>query len=375
MNQLNTITTRHNLTMTTTTTPSIPSTMRAWQYTSVPSTLESSLSLNPSASLPPTASSLAPNTTLVRVAYTALNPVDYKVPEAPLLARILTFRRPGVPCLDYSGVVVRTTRSDLKPGDRVFGKLEPPMYGAAAEYLVVGAQGCAKLPEGVSFEQAAGVGVAGLTAWQCVAPFLDEAKKARAADAGPLRVFINGGSGGTGTFGVQIAKALGAYVATTCSGGNAEFVRELGADEVIDYRSQDVVARLAELAEKDGVFDLAVDNVGGATPLYFEGHKYLASHAKFVNVGAQPGIQTVVDMVKTFMTPAMLGGGQRTYKFVTCTTNAEQFVEIAQLMQQGKVKTVVERSVKMEEIKEAFERLKTGRVRGKILVKIADLGK
>ena len=272
--------------------------------------------------------------------------------------------------MDYSGVVVATTRRDLQRGQKVFGKLEPPFFGAAAEYAVVGEQGCCALPDGVSLEQAGGVGVAGLTAFQCVVPYLEQVPK----DGGKsLRVFINGGSGGTGTFGIQFAKAMGAYVVTTCSAGNADLVRKLGADAVIDYKSQDVLAELASLAQKSGHFDLAVDNVGGATSLYFQSHRYLAPHARYVTVGATPGPAVALDMAKIFLTPAVLGGGQRKYDFLMCKTDGDMYTRIAGMMRDGKVKTEIEEVLKMEDVPRGYERLKTGRVKGKLVVKVAEL--
>jgi len=127
--------------------------------------------------------------------------------------------------------VAATTRSDLQVGDRVCGKLEPPFFGAAAEFAVVGEQGCAKVPEGVELSQAAGLGVAGLTAWQCIAPYLEKARKAIEAsgEKGNLRVFINGGSGGTGTFGMFIVSVTALSVlryALLCWTKNTRCVKE-----------------------------------------------------------------------------------------------------------------------------------------------------
>lgn len=227
------------------------------------------------------------------------------------------------------------------------------------------------MPDAVTLEQAGGVGVAGLTAWQCIVPYLQAARKAKGPnEKDKLRVFINGGSGGTGTFGIQIAKAMGATVVTTCSSRNTDLVRDLGADEVIDYTSQDVLAELTNLASRDGLFDLAVDNVGGATPLYFQCEQYLAPHASFVCVGATPGPQVAVDMARIFLTPGVLGGGKRPYVFLTCKSHREDYEGLGEMMKEGRVKTVVEKVVGIEELPEAFERIKTGRVRGKVVVRI-----
>lgn len=219
----------------------LPDTMRAAQWTTTSGGIDKNLRLNPAAALPRNAHSLPKHSTLVKVAYATPNPVDYKLAETlPFI-----FSKPAIPCLDYSGVVVDSTLPHLKTGELVFGKTEPPAFGALAEYLVVDKEGCVPLPDDVSLKDAACVGVVGLTAYQCLAPYVKEGGK----------VFINGGSGGTGTFGIQIAKALGCQVTTTCSGPNVELCKSLGADAVIDYRSEDPVAALKRAGKQ---YDLVV---------------------------------------------------------------------------------------------------------------------
>lgn len=193
-----------------TNTTELPTTMRAWQWSTCNTTLESALTLNSSAPLP--SRPLAPGECLIKVHAASLNPVDYKLAELPIVGR-LAIPKPATPGLDFSGVVARTSHSSsLTIGQRVFGKLEPKQqFGTLGDYIIGSKAGTVPLPDGVSFEEGATLGVCGLVTYQCLV------RNVKKGD----RVLINGGSGGTGTFAVQIAKALGCEVTTTCSG---EFV-------------------------------------------------------------------------------------------------------------------------------------------------------
>jgi len=242
-------------------------------------------------------------------------------------------------------------------GQRVYGKLEPPQFGALAEYAVVGYEGTVPLPDEVSFEQAGCVGVAGLTAYQTLA-------SAKAGD----KVFINGLSGGTGTFGIQIARAKGCYVVGTCSTGNVDFCKELGANEVIDYKSEDVISTLKRGGR---MFDLVVDYVG-QTDLYWQSASFLKPAGKFVCVGAQPSLATLKSFLAIFLTPRFLGGWPRTFEFLTCKVNAAQYADIAKMMAEGKVKSVIQQSYALENASDAFVALKSGRTRGKLAIKVSD---
>lgn len=336
---------------------SIPSTMRASQWTTISDTIEKSLKVNNNASLPKSANSLGKDQTLVKVHYAALNPVDYKLPEMPIVGRF-AIPKPASPCMDFSGVVVKTSRSDLKPGQAVFGKTEPPLFGAMAEYVVAGRQGVVALPEGVKFEEAACVGVAGLTAYQCIVPNVKSGDK----------VFINGGSGGTGTFGIQFAKAAGCEVTTTCSGPNVDLCKSLGADEVIDYKSEDVYEKLKRSGKR---FDHIVDFVG-APDLYWQAHHFSKPQAKVTNVGAAMTLDFFRRLLPIFILPGFLGGGTMKYQFLTCQADESDFKQIGQWMAEGKVKPIIGETFSLDEVPKAFEKLKTGRVRGKLVVKVSN---
>lgn len=330
--------------------------MRASQWSTAAGGLENNLKVNNNASLPKGAGSLGKDQTLVKVYYSALNPVDYKLPEFPVVGRFVG----RSPCMDFSGKVVATGRSDIKPGQLVFGKTEPPAFGALAEYVVAGSSGTVLLPENVRLQDAGCIGVAGLTAYQCVVPNVQKGSK----------VFINGGSGGTGSFGIQLAKAMDCYVVTSCSGPNVEVCRSLGADEVIDYKSEDVVQTLKRKATQ---FDLIVDNVG-SPDLYWQSHHYLKPSGKVVTVGASPGIGVAIDLMKIFLWPSFLGGGQRKYEFLTCKSSADHFDHIGRLMAEGKVKPLIGEVYELENAGNAFQKLKAGGFKGKLVVKVSEEG-
>ncbi|MCJ1380905.1 hypothetical protein MMC17_004014 [Xylographa soralifera] len=350
----------------------IPTTMRAQQWTKVSTTLSSALRLNLSAPVP-SSKSLKPHEVLVHVHYSSLNPIDYKIPEIPIVGRF-AIPKPATPCSDFCGTVVAagSSRKDLSMGQWVFGMLDLPTFGACAEYIVVkGKECCVALPDGVKPEQAATMGVAGLTGYQSIVPYLSEVAKKN--NDSKSKVFINGGSGGTGIFAIQVAKAKGCFVATTCSARNVELCYQLGADRVIDYTKENVVATLEKIAQSQGgPFDLVVDLVGGATPLYWQSHRYLAPAAKFVAVGGSFSLRGMVDIAKILLRPRFLGGGQRKYVFFMGVANAEQYMALAEMLAEGKVRAVIEEIYGLEDLGKAFERLRTGRVRGKLVVKVAE---
>jgi NADPH:quinone reductase-like Zn-dependent oxidoreductase len=189
--------------------PNVPTTMQAWQWSQCTDTLENALSMNHSAPLPTSKRPLAIGESLIQVHAAALNPVDYKLAELPVVGR-MAIPKPATPGLDFAGKVVQVgPECNVKVGQMVFGKLEPKQqFGTLGEYIIGSKAGTVPLPDGIDAEQGATLGVCGLVTYQCLAPNVKPGN----------RVLINGGSGGTGTFAVQIAKALGCHVTTTCSG-------------------------------------------------------------------------------------------------------------------------------------------------------------
>lgn len=354
----------------TTRSPGIPTTMRAWQFSSTNGGLEKNLHLNESAPVP----TYGGDKVLVKVLAAAINPADYKVPELPIVGRLI-FGKDATPGMDFAGVVAAVNGSGggFKQGQRVFGRLNGPREGGTlADYVAAKPSGLAVLPEGVKAEDAAGVGTAGLTAYQAIVPYV----KAGRGDS----VFVNGGSGGTGVWSIQIAKQLGCRVVATCSGSNVEFCKNLGADEVIDYRTTDVVESLKSMVASGGSsesgrkFDLMVDNVGTPGALYWKSHELLSENGRFVQVGTEATAGATWELMTKLLWPGFLGGGKRRFQFLTVRNDADQLGEMGRWLQQGNVKTPIHQGevYSFEETAKAFSVLRTHRARGKIVIRVND---
>ncbi|KAI0020775.1 NAD(P)-binding protein [Xylariomycetidae sp. FL0641] len=349
-----------------------PKTMRAWQYTNASAGLENSLTLNPSAPRPDATSPLPGTGILVRVHASALNPADYKLAELGLLSRAVV-RVPASPGMDFAGTVEAVGSSlvdsggeeefEFAPGTRVFGRVAPgAQHGTLAEYVVVAdgpAGGLARLPDGVAMADAAALGTAALTAYQCLL--------AGGAARGD-RVFVNGGSGGTGVYGVQMAaRALGCRVVASCSGRNAALCQELGAEAVLDYTTTDVGAALRGMGP---VFTAVVDNVGTSpADLHRAADACLAPGGRYVQVGGGAGLADLRTLAARALLPAALGGMRHPFQFLMTRNDAEHLRLFAQWMQEGKIRAVVDEVFEYADAPKAFAKLKGGRVRGKLVVK------
>ncbi|KAF2168170.1 hypothetical protein M409DRAFT_21614 [Zasmidium cellare ATCC 36951] len=332
----------------------VPSQMKAWQFTSTQGGIEKNLKLNPAAPLP----KRKPDQHLVQVIAAALNPVDYKPAEVPLVTRFF-LPKPVTPGLDFVGKIVQPADgSPLKPGQIVFGAAGNGLIGGAlAQYAVAGKSGVASLPPRVDPTWGATVNVAGLTAYQSIVPQVKEGSN----------VFINGGSGGTGVFGIQFAKAKGCYVTTTCSTPNVDLCKSLGADEVIDYRTSDVLTALKSSGRK---YDHVVDNVGHDLKLYWKAHEFTTPSAVYVLVGATISFGFFGELLSAWMRPGILGGGKRKLSQIFAAPSEEQLGQIGKWFESGQVKPVFDAKFKFEDAPTAFERMKTGRAKGKIVVEV-----
>lgn len=329
-----------------------PANMRAWQFTTVVNgSLPQSLKLNTSAPIPvPKA-----DQHLVKINYVCLNPIDHKPAESPVARRVMV-PRTATPGIDFAGTIIQPAKgSSLKVGDKVFGAGPSPFSGGClAEYAVAGTDSTALIPDGLSLDHASTICVAGLTAWQSI------------IEHKPKRVFINGGSGGCGIFGIQLAKAHGMEVVTTCSSRNVDLVKSLGADEVIDYTKGNVAETLAQSKKCDHV----VDNVLADLDLYWKAHTYTEPGAKYILVAGGPSLHFIKQSLSTKV-PSWLGGGQRNASGIFAQINVPQLKKIADLMASGKIKAVIDEKFAFEDAPKALEKLKTQRARGKIMIEVA----
>jgi NADPH:quinone reductase-like Zn-dependent oxidoreductase len=235
-----------------------------------------------------------------------------------------------------------TNVNNFKVGDRVFARPETTNRGTYAEYTVIDSHLVAKIPDNISFEEAACVPLAGLTAWQCLFEFGDVKKGDK--------VLIHAGAGGVGTFAIQLAKHAGAYVATTAGSHNIEFLKSLGADEVIDYKIQDF-----ENILKD--FDFVLDSLGGENQ--DKSFTVLKEGGRLASIVSEPNQQKAEQKkIKSGL--------------VWLTPNGEQLAKIAELLQQRKLKVIIGHKFPLTEegIKEAHALSETHHAKGKIVIEI-----
>jgi NADPH:quinone reductase-like Zn-dependent oxidoreductase len=297
---------------------------------------------------------------LVRVRAAALNPYDWHFVEGtPYVMRALGvgLRKPrsirlGV---DFAGVVESAGKdvSDYKSGDEVFGGAN----GAFAEYLCRRATGSiARKPANVSFEQAASLNIAGITALQGVR---DKGK----VHAGE-KVLINGASGGVGTFAVQIAKSFGAHVTGVCSTRNLELVRSLGADETIDYTKEDFTKGNAR-------YDVILDNVGVGHSLP-EYRGVLEPNGRYVLIGGG-GVQDqgfLGGLARALWAPIYSKFAKKQMGMMMADSTSNDLTLLAGMVANGKLKPVIDRTYELAEVKQAFAYLEQGHARGKIILRV-----
>nr|POE64835.1 zinc-type alcohol dehydrogenase-like protein c16a3.02c [Quercus suber] len=332
--------------------PSTPSSIRIWKYDKVSGGLETHLKLQ-NLPLP----NPQPDQHLVQIIATSINPVDFKPAETPVVGSILV-RKPATPGIDITGwVVVPAAGSPLKPGQLVFGAAAraPFAAGGLAEFAAINRDLLLPLPDGVDPIDAASVPVAGLTAYQTIVPFVKKGD----------HVFLNGGSGGVGVFGIQIAKAIGAHVTVTCSKRNIDLCTQLGADVVVDYTAGNVVDQLRALNYQ---FDHVVENVGSDHSIYWRAHEYTRPGALYMNVASSPALGDLWFASTASLLPSFLGGGKRKLKWIFAQINADDLRQLIEWMKEGTIKAVIDSKFSFEQAPEAFRRLKTGRARGKIII-------
>lgn len=251
---------------------------------------------------------------------------------------------------DFAGVVeaVGSKITHLKPGDEVYGG----RTGAYAEFVSV-VNAVVRKPANVSFEEAAAIPTAGITALQGL------------RDHGKIqpgqKVLINGAAGGVGTFAVQIAKALGAEVTGVTSTKNVELVRSLGADHVIDYTKEDFTRNSKQ-------YDLIFDIAGSRT--WKEYQRVLKPNANFIIVGAPKGNKVLGPLARVLnLKLASLGASQKVIFFIAQFKRPDLDI-LREMIESGKVKPVVEKVYSLAQVVDAMKHLGTGHARGKIVLKI-----
>ena len=290
-----------------------------------------------------------PDQLLVQVHASSINPVDWKIRQGHL--QLLSgFNFPRIVGSDISGVVVEVGREVTKfqPGDEVYTFLNPITGGACAEYAAVTESVASIKPQNITHSQAAAVPIAGLTALQAL------------RDLGNIqagkKVLINGASGGVGIFAVQIAKAMNAEVTGVCSTKNSDFVKNLGADIVLDYAEIDFTKQTQK-------YDIILDAVGKKT--FAECENVLKTEGVYIST--LPSFDNLAPM---FLSLFMSG---KKAKLIVANANDSDLGILRELIESGKVDPIVDRTYSLEEVVAAHTYSETGRAVGKIAISIEEV--
>ena len=305
------------------------------------------------------------NDVLIQVHATAVNQLDSKLRNGEFKL-ILPYRPPFILGHDVAGVVVRVGPRvrQFKVGDEVYARPDDFRIGTFAELIAVKEDSVAIKPKNITMEEAASIPLVGLTAWQALV------EKARLKKG--QKVFIQAGSGGVGTFAIQLAKHLGATVATTTSAGNMALVKSLGADVVIDYKQDAFEERLSG-------YDVVLNSQDGKTLAKSLGVLQPGGH--LISISGPPDPQFAEDtkapwLVKQVMRALSRGTRRQaqrlkvSYTFLFMKASGSQLRQITSLIESGAIRPVIDKVFPFESTNEAMAYVESGRAKGKVVIKV-----
>lgn len=302
---------------------------------------------------------------LIQIHAAGVNPLDSKIRDGEFKL-LLPYRLPLILGHDLAGVVVRVGPRvrRFKPGDEVYARPHKDRIGTFAEFIAVKEDGVALKPTSLSMEEAASIPLVGLTAWQAL---IEKGQLAKGQ-----KVLIHAGSGGVGTFAIQLAKHVGATVATTASAANTEWLKQLGADIVIDYKKDDFATILKD-------YDVVLDTQGGNT--LEKSLRVLKPGGRLIGIAGPPdpdfakeiGASLFLKTAMRFLSYRIRKAAKRhhvSYSFLFMRANGDQLGQIAALVDAGAIKPVIDRVFPFESTNEALAYVERGRVKGKVVVKV-----
>lgn len=308
---------------------------------------------------------LQPDELLVQVHAAGLNPIDNMIPGGTFKP-VLHFEFPAVMGSDLAGVVIdvgsRVTR--FKPGDEVFASIFDLGKGSLAEFAAVPESAAALKPANLDFVQAASIPMVGLTSWQA----LKERMNLRRGQ----KVFIPAGSGGIGTFAIQLARQLGAKVGTTVSTGNIELVRGLGAEEIVDYKTQDFEKVLRNYDAVLGT--VRGDAIEKSLGILKPGSRVVSLvgplDAAFAEAKRLNFLLKFVFGLMSRKLRRLAGKKDVDYAFLFVRPDGRQLAEIAELLKAERIRPVVDQVFPFDQAKQALDYLALGRAKGKVVVRV-----
>jgi len=302
---------------------------------------------------------------LVQIHAASVNPLDFKIRDGKLKL-ILPYRLPFILGNDLAGVVVRVGSGvrRFKPGDEVYSRPDTDRIGAFAEFISIKEDAVANKPKELTMEEAASIPLVGLTAWQVL---IERANLKKGQ-----KVLIHAGSGGVGTFAIQLAKHVGAVVATTTSTANLDWVKALGADIVIDYSKDDFATILRD-------YDVVLNSLGGE--VLEKSLQVLKPGGKLISISGPPdpgfaidiGASWILRQVIRLLSYRIRKKAKRhrvSYSFLFMRANGDQLREIGRLIDAGIIRPVVDRVFPFESTNEAMAYVDKGRAKGKVVVKV-----
>jgi len=302
---------------------------------------------------------------LIEVHAAGVNLLDAKIRDGEFKL-VLPYRPPLVLGHDVAGVVVKAGPQvrQFKVGDEVYARPDDFRIGTFAEFVPVKEASIALKPRGLTMEEAASIPLVGLTAWQALV--------GKAGLKKGQKVFIQAGSGGVGTFAIQLAKHLGATVATTTSAANLALVKSLGADVVVDYKTQDFEAVLRD-------YDVVLNSQDGKT--LEKSLRVLRSGGKLISISGPPDPEfgeeiAASGFMKLVMRLLSLGVRRKAqrrgigYAFLFMKANGSQLREITALIEAGAIRPVIDRVFPFAATNDALAYVESGRAKGKVVVKI-----
>ncbi|MED3068938.1 NADP-dependent oxidoreductase [Bacillus thuringiensis] len=302
---------------------------------------------------------------LAEIHAASINPIDFKIRDGKV-KMLLKYEMPLILGNDFAGVITKVGSkvTRFKVGDAIYARPRKNKIGTFAEYIAIHEDDIALKPKNLSFEEAASIPLVGLTSYQALHDIMQLQKG--------QKILIHAGSGGVGTFAIQLAKIMGATVTTTASEAGANLVTSLGADEIINYKTE----KFEDILKN---YDAVFDTIGGAT--LEKSFNIIKSRGNIVSVSGMPNarfgkefgsgfFKTLLFSLASKKLTALEKKHNAQYSFLFMKPSGDQLRTIANYIEAGKIKPVIDRVFPFEDAQKAMEYSESGRAKGKIIVKI-----
>lgn len=302
---------------------------------------------------------------LAEIHAASINPIDFKIRDGKVKL-LLKYKMPLILGNDFSGVIVKvgTKVTQFKVGDEIYARPRKDKIGTFAEYIAIHEDDIALKPKNLTFEEAASIPLVGLTSYQALHDIMQLQKG--------QKILIHAGSGRVGTFAIQLAKIMGATVATTASEAGENLVKSLGADEIINYKKE----KFEDILKN---YDAVFDTLGGTT--LEKSFDIIKSEGNIVSVSGMPNarfgkefgsgfFKTLLFSLASKKLTALEKKHNAQYSFLFMKPSGDQLRIIAKYIESGQIKPIIDRIFPFEDTQKAMEYSESGRAKGKIIVKI-----